>query len=149
MAGREDFYELLSVNRDASGDEIKRAYRKLAMRYHPDRNPGDSEAERKFKEVSEAYEVLSDSEKRQAYDRFGHAAFEGGGPGGGFEFGTTFADVFDDLVGEFMGGGRQRSTGATRGADRVQSRGRLVQEQYVGLQSQSPSQGGAFYHSPR
>ncbi len=117
MAGREDFYALLSVNRDASGDEIKRAYRKLAMRYHPDRNPGDSEAERKFKEVSEAYEVLSDSEKRQAYDRFGHAAFEGGGPGGGSEFGTTFADVFDDLFGEFMGGGRRRSSGATRGAD--------------------------------
>ena len=115
MAGRADFYELLSVARDASGDEIKRAYRKLAMRYHPDRNPGDATAEHKFKEISEAYEVLSDAEKRQAYDRFGHAAFEAGG--GGFDFSTSFADVFDDLFGEFMGAGRRRSSGASRGGD--------------------------------
>jgi molecular chaperone DnaJ len=108
----------LGVSREASGDELKRAYRKLAMRYHPDRNPDDAGAEQKFKEISEAYEVLSDADKRRAYDRFGHAAFEGGGgPAGGFDFSTTFADVFDDLFGEFMGGDRRRSSGASRGAD--------------------------------
>ncbi|MBT3533368.1 MAG: molecular chaperone DnaJ [Rhodospirillaceae bacterium] len=114
----QDFYELLGVNRDASQDDLKKAYRKLAMRYHPDRNQGDVEAEAKFKEVSEAYDILSDDEKRDAYDRFGHAAFQGGG-GAGFDgnFGSSFADVFDDLFGEFMGGGRQRRGGNNRGAD--------------------------------
>ena len=83
---KEDFYTLLGIERDADGDDIKKAYRNLAMKYHPDRNPGDEEAERKFKEVNEAYEVLKDEEKRAAFDRFGHSAFEQGGPssGGGF-----------------------------------------------------------------
>ena len=115
-----DFYELLGVGRSASAADIKKAYRKLAMKYHPDRNPGDTAAEQKFKEVSEAYEILSDDEKRQAYDQFGHAAFEGNGagPGAGFDFSSSFADVFDDLFGEFMGGGRRRGGGgASRGAD--------------------------------
>ncbi len=114
-----DYYDLLGVGRNADADEIKRSYRKMAMKFHPDRNPGDAEAEARFKELSEAYEVLKDDQKRSAYDQFGHAAFEGGdGMGrGGFDFGSSFADVFDDLFGEFMGGGQRSRTGATRGAD--------------------------------
>ena len=118
MAKR-DYYESLGVERGADADALKRAYRKLAMRYHPDRNPGDAGAETKFKEVSEAYQILSDDEKRAAYDRFGHAAFDGAGAGGGgagFGFtGANFADVFDDLFGEVMG--RSRSSRSGRGAD--------------------------------
>ena len=106
----QDFYELLGVDRQVSEGDLKKAYRKLAMKYHPDRNQGDAEAEAKFKEISQAYDILSDEEKRDAYDRFGHAAFQGGAGGGGFEggFGSSFADVFDDLFGEFMGGGGGR-----------------------------------------
>jgi len=118
---KRDYYEILGVGRDADADALKKAYRKQAMQYHPDRNPGNAEAEAKFKELSEAYEVLRDEQKRAAYDRYGHAAFEGGGgPGGGFDFNfsSSFADVFDDLFGEFMGGGgRRRGGGQTRGAD--------------------------------
>ncbi|MBM3502573.1 MAG: molecular chaperone DnaJ [Alphaproteobacteria bacterium] len=113
-----DFYELLGVGREADEATIKKAYRKLAMQYHPDRNPGDKAAEERFKELSEAYDVLRDEEKRAAYDRFGHAAFTQGGMGarpGAQDFAASFSDIFDDLFGEFMGGGRQRSS--TRGAD--------------------------------
>ena len=116
---KQDYYEQLSVDRTASSDEIKKAYRSLAMKYHPDRNPGDASAEHNFKELSEAYEVLKDQEKRAAYDQFGHAAFDGAGagPGGGFGFtASSFADVFDDLFGEFMGG-RRDGGGGQRGAD--------------------------------
>lgn len=114
-----DYYETLGVDRGVDADALKRAYRKLAVRYHPDRNPDDAGAEAKFKEVSEAYQVLSDNEKRAAYDRFGHAAFEGPGPrgapgGAGFGFsGGNFADMFDDLFGDFVGG----RGGGGRGAD--------------------------------
>lgn len=115
MATKKDYYELLSVDRGASEDEIKKAYRKLALQFHPDRNPGDKQAEEKFKEVSEAYSVLSDAQKRSQYDQFGHAAFGDGGPGGGFDFSGGFEDVFSDIFGEFFGGGGNRRRG--RGQD--------------------------------
>src|SRR5579871_2287377 len=112
---KQDFYELLGVGRDSSPEDIKKAFRKLAMQYHPDRNPGDETAEHRFKELNEAYDVLKDEQKRAAYDRFGHAAFEQGARGGG-DFGAGgFADIFDEMFGEFMGtrrGGRQ-----AKGAD--------------------------------
>ncbi len=118
MAKR-DYYEVLGLSRGAAPDDVKKAYRRLAKKHHPDANRGDGDAEQRFKQVSEAYEVLKDEDKRAAYDHYGHAAFEQGGLApGGFEFGfsTSFADVFDDLFGEFMGG--RRSTGARkRGAD--------------------------------
>ena len=114
-----DYYATLGVKRGASAQDLKGAYRKLAMECHPDRNPGDAAAEQKFKEINEAYEVLRDEQKRAAYDQFGHAAFEQGGAGGGrpggFDF-TSFADVFDDLFGDLGGGGRGRRNG-NRGAD--------------------------------
>jgi molecular chaperone DnaJ len=88
MAEKKDYYELLEVARDASQDDIKKAYRRMAVKYHPDKNPGDTEAEEKFKEISEAYEILSNPQKRQQYDQFGHRAFQGGGgPGAGFQGG--------------------------------------------------------------
>src|SRR6266576_590653 len=94
------YYDVLGVAREASDADLKAAFRKLAMKHHPDRNPGDNDCEHRFKEVNEAYEVLKHPEKRAAYDRFGHAAFEhGGGAAGGFgaDFASTFADIFDDL----------------------------------------------------
>ena len=117
---KQDFYATLSVAKDAVGDDLKKAYRKLAMQYHPDRNPGDKQAEAKFKEVSEAYDVLKDDQKRAAYDRFGHAAFEQGGGGqagfsGGFDFsaggglGDIFEQMFGQMAGNRNGGGRARS----------------------------------------
>jgi molecular chaperone DnaJ len=114
------YYEVLGVARTANEGELKSAFRKLAMQHHPDRNPNDKDCEHRFKEVNEAYDVLKDGDKRAAYDRFGHAAFEHGGPGGGHGFGTdfasTFSDIFEDLFG--MGGGRRgQGTGRERGAD--------------------------------
>lgn len=120
---KRDYYEILSVSKTAGGEEIKTAYRRLAMKYHPDRNPGDQEAEKYFKEASEAYEILSDSQKRQLYDMHGHAAFQGGGGGGNGGFGTTFDlnDVFGDLLGSFFGGGggggRRARSGPQPGQD--------------------------------
>ena len=121
MAKR-DYYEVLGVDRKASAEELKKAYRKLAMKYHPDRNPGDSSAEQRFKEAAEAYAALKDEQSRAAYDRFGHAAFEGGmgggggagGARGGFDFGG-FADIFDEMFGEFAGAARR--SGPAHGAD--------------------------------
>lgn len=121
---KRDYYEVLGVEKNADEAAIKKAYRVLAKKYHPDMNPGDTEAEKKFKEASEAYAVLSDPEKRRQYDQFGHAAFEnGGGAGGfgGFDFsGADFGDIFGDIFGDFFGGGRSRggrSNGPMKGAN--------------------------------
>ena len=114
---KQDYYELLEVNRNASEAEIKKAYRRLAVKYHPDKNAGDKASEDKFKEVSEAYEVLSDPEKRARYDQFGHAAVGGGGfSSGGFGGGSPFGDIFGDIFGEVFGG-RQKTSRGRRGDD--------------------------------
>ena len=121
---KRDYYEVLGVPKDADDAALKKAYRVLAKKYHPDANPGDKEAEAKFKEASEAYSVLSDPEKRRQYDQFGHAAFDGGAGGaggfGGFDFsGADMGDIFGDIFGDFFGGGRSRgrSNGPMRGAN--------------------------------
>ena len=122
---KRDYYEVLGVGKDADDGAIKKAYRVLAKKYHPDMNPGDAEAEKKFKEASEAYAVLSDPEKRRQYDQFGHAAFEGGAGGaggfGGFDFsGADFSDIFGDIFGDLFGGGRRGGRGGSgpmRGAN--------------------------------
>src|ERR1700739_1413572 len=119
---KQDYYTTLGVARDAGGDDLKKAYRKLAMQYHPDRNPGDKQAEAKFKDVNEAYDVLKDEQKRAAYDRFGHAAFEQGaggrGPADGFGVRQCVADIFDEMFGDFMGGRRGKDAGGgSRGND--------------------------------
>ena len=119
MANKRDYYEVLGVSRDSSEQEIKKAYRRLAMKHHPDRNPDDAKAEEKFKEASEAAEVLMDAEKRSAYDQFGHAGLEGnmgGGFGGGNgNFGSIFEDVFGDIFSG--GGGRGGRSQVHRGSD--------------------------------
>ena len=120
MATKIDYYEILEVTRTASADDLKKAYRKQAMRFHPDRNPGDDAAEHKFKEINEAYDILKDDQKRAAYDQYGHDAFEGGGPGGmgggfgGFG-GGGLGDIFDQMFGDMMGG--RRGGGRRSGAD--------------------------------
>ena len=122
---KRDYYEVLGVGRDADDAAIKKAYRALAKKYHPDMNPGDKEAEKKFKEASEAYAVLSDADKRRQYDQFGHAAFEGGAGGaggfGGFDFsGADFSDIFGDIFGDLFGGGRRggrANNGPMKGAN--------------------------------
>ncbi|MBG2914356.1 molecular chaperone DnaJ [Proteus cibarius] len=119
MAKR-DFYEVLGLSKTADEKEIKRAYKRLAMKYHPDRNQGDKDSEAKFKEIKEAYEILSDAQKRAAYDQYGHAAFEQGGfggqGGGGFGGGADFGDIFGDVFGDIFGGGRRQQR-AARGSD--------------------------------
>jgi molecular chaperone DnaJ len=124
---KKDYYDILGVTKKATPEEIKKAYRSLAMKYHPDRNQGDKAAEGKFKEASEAYQVLSDPKKKSSYDQFGHSAFEGGGAGGpgGFDFGGfesgAFSDIFDDFFGDFMGSGRSgrgsKKSRSNRGSD--------------------------------
>jgi molecular chaperone DnaJ len=149
MAKR-DYYEVLGVNRDADEKELKSAFRKMAKKFHPDANPGDESAEQKFKEVNEAYEALKDPQKRAAYDRFGHAAFEdgrgpfggggAGGPGFGPEFSSSMSDIFEDLFGEFMGGrrggGGQRGGGQSRGSDLRYDMEISLTEAYTGKSAQ-------------
>ncbi len=136
MATKQDFYELLGVAKTASQDELKKAYRKLAMQYHPDKNPGDKQAEQKFKDISHAYDILKDEQKRAAYDRFGHAAFEGGAGGAGanqgFDFTSSFADIFDDLFGGARGGGRGGAS--MQGADLRYNLSISLEDAYKGKQ---------------
>jgi molecular chaperone DnaJ len=115
MAKR-DYYDILGVSRNASSDEIKKSYRRLAMKHHPDRNTDDSDAERKFKEAKDAYEILSDSDKRAAFDQFGHDGVRGGPAGGGFSA-EGFGDIFGDVFGDIFGGGRRSRSQVFRGAD--------------------------------
>ena len=126
MADKRDYYEVLGVDKSADDATLKKAYRKLAKKYHPDVNPGDKEAEAKFKEATEAYTILSDPEKRKQYDQFGHAAFENGGGGagggfGGFDFnGADMGDIFGDIFGDLFGGGsrsRRANNGPMKGAN--------------------------------
>jgi molecular chaperone DnaJ len=138
MAKR-DFYDVLGVNKNASPEELKSAYRKLAVKHHPDKNPGDKTSEDKFKEASEAYGILSDQEKKQNYDNFGHAAFEGGGgrQGGGFSGGfggSDFSDIFEDFFGDFGGGGRSggRRNTSNRGSDLRYDLSITLEEAYEG-----------------
>src|SRR5882724_11890380 len=132
------YYEVLEVERTVSDGELKTAFRKLAMKWHPDRNPGDKSSEHKFKEINEAYEILKDGDKRAAYDRFGHAAFEHGGPGtpGGFgnDFGSAFSDLFEGIFG--MGGGARGRSGRERGADLRYNMEITLEEAYSGKSAQ-------------
>ncbi len=135
---KRDYYEILGVTRTASDADLKAAFRKLAMQHHPDRNPGDSDCEHRFKECNEAYDILKDPDRRAAYDRFGHAAFEhGGGGGAGFDagFASTFSDIFEDLFG--MGGGRRgRGSGRERGGDLRYNMEITLEEAYAGKTAQ-------------
>jgi molecular chaperone DnaJ len=140
LMSKRDYYEILEVERTVSDGELKTAYRKLAMKWHPDRNPGDKDCEHKFKEINEAYDVLKDGQKRAAYDRFGHAAFEQGGGGGqhgfGSDFASTFSDIFEDLFG--MGGGKRggRGSGRERGSDLRYNMEITLEEAYAGKTAQ-------------
>ena len=135
---KQDYYETLGVSREANADQLKKAYRSLAMKYHPDRNPGDAAAEHKFKEISEAYDVLKDDQKRAAYNRFGHRAFENGGGGGGgrggFEAAGGFADIFEEMFGEFMGG-RRGQQARQRGGDLRYNMEITLEEAFAGKQA--------------
>jgi molecular chaperone DnaJ len=140
---KKDYYDILGVTKKSTPEEIKKAYRTLAMKYHPDRNQGDKAAEGKFKEASEAYQVLSDPKKKSSYDQFGHSAFEGGGGGGGpggFDFGGfesgAFSDIFDDFFGDFMGSGRggrsSKKSRSNRGSDLKINLEITLEEAYLG-----------------
>jgi len=135
---KRDYYEILGVSKSASKDEIKKAYRKLALKYHPDKNKGDKASEDKFKEASEAYHVLSDDKRKTNYDQFGHAAFEGGGNQGfgNFDFGSSFSDIFEDFFGDdvFGGGRRTGRRASNRGNDLRYDVNINLEEAYKGLE---------------
>jgi molecular chaperone DnaJ len=135
---KRDYYEVLGVTRTCTEVELKAAFRKLAMQHHPDRNPGDTECEHKFKEINEAYDVLKDGDKRAAYDRFGHAAFEHGGGGHGFgaDFASTFSDIFDDLFGMSGRRGGGRGQGRERGSDLRYNMEITLEEAFEGKNAQ-------------
>ncbi|MEI7806224.1 MAG: molecular chaperone DnaJ [Hyphomicrobiales bacterium] len=131
------YYETLEIERTVDDGQIKAAFRKLAMKWHPDKNPGDQDSEIRFKEINEAYEILKDPDKRAAYDRFGHAAFEqgmGGGPGFNSDFGSAFSDIFEGIFG--MGGGRSRGSGRERGADLRYNMEISLEEAFLGKTAQ-------------
>ena len=134
-----DFYDILGVGRNASDDEIKKSYRKLAMKHHPDRNQGNAESEKKFKEASGAYEILKDSQKRAAYDQYGHDAFKQGGAGGSQGFGDSnggFSDIFEEFFGGGFGGSSQRQRGPTRGSDLRYNMGISLKEAFSGKKTE-------------
>lgn len=138
---QQDYYEILGVAKTASQDELKKAYRKLAMKYHPDKNPNDKKAESKFKEISAAYDILKDDQKRAAYDRMGHAAFNqtgGGGAGNAYAGTGAFTDIFEEMFGDFMGGGRQSASedGRQRGSDLQYNLNLTLQEAFLGLEKE-------------
>ena len=130
---KQDFYEILGVSKTADEREIKKAYKRLAMKHHPDRNQGDKASESKFKEIKEAYEILTDAQKRAAYDQYGHAAFEQGGMGGGGGYGggggADFSDIFGDVFGDIFGGGRRQR--ASRGSDLRYNMDLTLEEAFV------------------
>jgi len=135
VMAKRDYYEVLGLTRSAGDDEVKAAFRKLAMKWHPDKNPGDQDCEHRFKEINEAYDILKDGERRAAYDRFGHAAFEhGGGAGFGTDFASAFHDIFDDLFG--MGGRRGRASGRERGSDLRYNLEITLEEAFAGKTAQ-------------
>ncbi len=143
MADKRDYYEVLGVDKNADEATLKKAYRKLAKKYHPDMNPGDAEAEAKFKEATEAYSVLSDAEKRRQYDQFGHAAFENGGGGGaggfgGFDFNGDMGDIFGDIFGDLFGGGgrRRANNGPMKGANLRAAVNIMFQEAVFGCEKE-------------
>ena len=132
-----DFYEILGVDRNASEGEIKKSYRKLAMKYHPDRNQGDAESEKKFKETSAAYEILKDPQKKAAYDQYGHDAFrQGGGPQGFGDFGGGFSDIFEEFFGGGFGGQQTRQRGPTRGSDLRYNMAISLKEAFAGKKTE-------------
>ncbi|MDF2801589.1 MAG: chaperone protein DnaJ [Anaerocolumna sp.] len=140
MADKRDYYEVLGISKTATDDDIKKAYRQLAKKYHPDSNPGNEEAEAKFKEASEAYAILSDGEKRRQYDQFGHSAFDGGAGGGGFDFNNMdMGDIFGDIFGDLFGGsrgGRRTNNGPMKGPN-VRSGVRITfQESVTGVEKE-------------